>query len=246
MDNKEKLSGSEDKDEKGVKPEENPSINEIKSGASAKKERKTKKRNNKKAIRPEVIIAAITAVATIITTTIVALPSLLPYFASIQPSPTPTFTSTSSPTPFIADTFTPVFTDTPTFVAPPLSTSTSTSTATITVTPPAPITPTPAPILIIQLSYDKSAGRSPLTVKFDARESYLLDSDRKQHPCKYGSCNFTWKVILDNRQLSKSTVDSSGRLQYTFEKPGRFLIALWVCRKDVGICAGAGVYILVG
>ena len=159
-------------------------------------------------------------------------PTEIPVAASIIATSSPAPTKTPIPV---------------TETSPPIASPSSTSTITITVTAIETITLTPAPILIAFIDNDRSAGRPPLTVNFDARDSYLIASDGQQYPCRNGSCNYTWKVVSDGQKLEKSQLNSSGKFQYTFGKRGKYLISVWICRgKDAVNCGGNGIYIEVG
>jgi len=239
MDNKEKLSGSEDKDENGVKPEVVPSINAAKSGAHAHQEVKTKKRKGirKKSIRPERWVGLIPAIATIIG----AMLGFPPLIQWLQASPTPTFISTSSPTSFITDTPTFLFTDTPTFAVSPSITSTFTIMPTDI-----PASATPAAQMEVYLYANKTTRRAPLKIKLDARDSYLREPNGEQFPCRGGACEYAWRVYSNGQQMGKSENNSSGTFEYSFGKNGAYLVTVWVCRgRDKIDCGGSGVQIVV-
>ena len=241
MDNKEKLSGSQNNGEVDANSG-NQSLNSgTKTGISAKQKVKTKRRrkpNTEKAITVQIVLAIISAITAIV----IALLGFPPLIQWLQPEPSPTlvFTATSSPAP--TETVVPV-----TETSSPTASPSPTSTVTITVTASETITLTPAPALIVFIENDRSAGRPPLTVNFDARDSYLIASDGQQYYCRNGACNYTWKVVSDGQKLEKSQLNSSGKFQYTFGKRGRYLISVWICRgKDAVNCGGNGIYIEIG
>ena len=183
---------------------------------------------------PIIAAALIGAIATIVSTWIAS--------QSSPPDPTPTSTPIATSSPVLTDTPIPL-----TQTLSPTVSPSSTSTIAITATAVETITLTPAPALIVLLENDRAAGRPPLTVNFDARDSYLIASDGQQYPCKYGACNYTWKVVFEGQKLEKSQLNSSGKFQYTFGKRGKYLISVWICRgKDAVNCGGNGIFIEVG
>ena len=241
MDDKEKPLEGQNNARTVATPEDQSLDSVAKTEISAKQKVKTKRRkklNSEKAITVQIVLAIISAVTAII----IALLSFPPLIQRLQPEPSSTlaFTSTSSPDP--TNTPIPV-----TETSSPTVSPSSTNTITITVAPLETITLTPAPALIVFIENDRSAGRPPLTVNFDARDSYLIASDGQQYPCRNGTCNYTWKVVSDGQKLEKSQLNSSGKFQYTFGKRGKYLISVWICRgKDAINCGGNGIYIEVG
>jgi len=236
-----------------VKPEDKPISTATKGELPAKKEVRTKRRKKKriwkevwvaiKEIRTEVWVAIIGAIATIITTIVITLPTLLPFVPRIQPSPTPTFTLTSSSTPFITDTPTVSITDT----LIPVITPSITGTPTISVTPTdIPATVTPGAKMEVYLYADKTSGKKPLRIKFDARDSYLREPNGTKFPCRGGPCDYTWKVYSNGTQLGKSVTDAGGTFEYSFGDRGVYLVTVYICRgRDKFDCGGAGVQIEV-
>jgi hypothetical protein len=221
---------------------------EISANSASTKENKTKVEANSlftaifklgKNLNPQITAAIITAIAAII----VALPTLLPFISSKLSTPPPTLApiATLSPTPFITSTsIIPTDTQSPTIL--PSFTSALTATAVSSET----MTLIPQPKLIVLLEVDKTSGRKPLTVKLDARASYLTDSDGQTYVCRNGACYYTWKVYSGGQQLGKSVTDSGGTFDYTFGKQGTYMITVWICRgKDGADCGGSGAQIVV-
>jgi len=247
MDKEEKVSSSEDKNGTGVPPVVPAANSSGNGGIPASQESKTKKRKakSKKSISPAVWSTfAQIAVATIgvIGTITVA------YFnyRSGQPIPTPALipvSSTSPATPFITGTSISLITDTPLAVITP----TITDTPTITATPSDTTIQTPAPpIMYVKLSADATTGKNPLIVKFDARDSYLLTPDGQRHPCRGGSCHYTWRVYSNGQQKGKSETGSGGTFQYTFGERGQYIVTVDICwGKEEAYCKGSGLQIEV-
>jgi len=245
-----------------VKPEDKPVSIAAKGELPTKKDVKTKSRKTKsnkdvkpaekpsngesqlkKGVEPQVSIALITATATIITTIIVGLFNFPPFIAWLQPTPTPTFTLTASPTLFISDTPTVSITDT----LIPIITPSITGTPTISVTPTdIPATVTPGAKMEVYLYADKTSGKKPLRIKFDARDSYLREPNGTRFPCRGGPCDYTWKVYSNGTQLGKSVTDAGGTFEYSFGERGIYLVTVYICRgRDKFDCGGAGVQIEV-
>lgn len=193
-------------------------------------------------VEPTVWVAAIGGMVTII----VALFNFPPFVAYFTPHPTltlsPTFTLTSifSPTPLSSDTLTPVAANTFAPSASPSLTDTPT---------PIIILPTETPPtsrILVGLSADSVSGKSPLTVKFDARSSYLLTPDGERHPCQTGACHYTWKAYLRGQQAGRSDTDSGGTFHHTFRDKGSYIVTVQVCwGKDRLYCSEASTFIEV-
>ena len=202
----------------------------------------TKPRGKRKSkIKPELLITVITALITAITTIVVAWINAPGH----TPGPTPTFTPTHTSVP------TQDFTDIPVvFTDMPLPTGllswTSTPTTTPTTSPTETVTLVPRPVLIVRLEVNQTSGKRPLTVKLDARQSYLTDYDGQTYVCRNGACYYTWKVYSGGQQMGKSVTDSGGTFDYTFGKQGTYMITVWVCRGRDGVdCNGSGAQIVV-
>ena len=253
MDNKEKISGSQNNGGRDAKAGDQSLDPVAKIGIPATQRVKTKRRKKKsirkevwvalKAIRPEVWVAIITATATIITTIVITLPNLLPFVPLIQPTPTPTFTLTASPTLLIPATPTVSITDTLIPVITPSTTYTPTASMTSTEIP---ITVTPSARMEVYLFADKTTGKVPLKVKLDARDSYLREPNGTKFPCRGGPCNYTWKVYSNGTQLGKAVTDSGGTFEYSFGKKGVYMVTVYICRgRDRIDCGGSGSQIVV-
>ena len=197
------------------------------------------KQGMKQGMEATVWVAAIGGMVTII----VALFNFPPFIAYFTPTstPSPTFTLISifSPTPLSSDTLVPFATNT---FAPSASPS-------ITDTPIPSIIPTESPPtsrILVSLSSDSVSGKSPLTVKFDARSSYLLTPGGIQYPCQTGACHYTWKVYFKGQQLGRTDTDSGGSFHYTFKDQGKYIVAVQICwGKERLYCAESSTFIEV-
>ena len=197
--------------------------------------------NNKYVLETPVLIALITAIVSIIVA-LLGFPPIIRYFTpepTLTPSPTFTPTSTFSPTPLSSDTLTPFATN---IFAPSASLS-------LTDTPSPIIIPTDTPSssrISVSLVADSVSGKSPLSVKFDARSSYLLTPDGERHPCQTGACHYTWKVYFQGQQLGRPDTDSGGSFRYTFKDKGMYIVAVQICwGKDRLYCAESSTFIEV-
>ncbi|MEO7837904.1 MAG: hypothetical protein ABIU06_00955 [Anaerolineales bacterium] len=241
MDNKEKLSGSQNNGGTGVTPADKPVSTAPKGELSAKKEVKTKRRKarSKQGIKLNVLIPLIVAITPIV----IALFTFPPFIAWFQPDPTAISTVISSPTLFISATPTVSITDT----VIPVITASITYTPTISVTSTdIPITVTPSAKMEVYLYADKTSGTRPLRIKFDARDSYLREPNGTKFPCRGGPCDYTWKVYANGTQLGKSVTDAGGTFEYSFGARGVYLVTVDICRgRDKLDCGGAGIQIEV-
>lgn len=194
---------------------------------------------------PATFVALITVTGTVMVTLITGLFQFPPFIALFQKGPTftPTVTSVAplpGPTFFSATPFPPVvllsITDTPELSsATPTATNVIVPTATATANSLLPIG------MNILLSANKTTGKTPLNVKFDARASFLRAPDGKIYPCKGGPCNYTWEVYTGGQKVGKTTKNSSGTFEYTFEKKGTYFITVVICRGlNNSDCKGSG------
>lgn len=193
--------------------------------------------NGKHRIDPSVLVAIITGLVTII----VALLGFPPLIAWLQATPTPTATQlqTLTFTSTLIIVVTPTSTDTP-----DISTSITVS-ATHTLSP-----PTETPLLPIgmhpRLYADKTSGKAPLTIKLDARDSFLRAPGGEIYGCRGGACIYTWEVYAGGQRIGKPVNNSTGTFQYTFGKKGLYFITVIVCRGGGSSdCNGSGAQIEV-
>lgn len=206
--------------------------------------RSTRRRRSRFTPRIRLLITLISAITPIA----VALLSFPPLIERLRPSPTlaPTFTLTSSNIVVAFSTSTPaiLFTETVSPAPPP-----STTTPSLTVTPSETVTLSPQPtqpILIVKLEANKTSGKAPLSVKLDARSSYMTDFEGRMHVCRNGPCFYTWKVYSNGQQIGKSVTGSGGTFDYKFTKKGIYTITVWVCRgRDSVDCGGSGIQVVV-
>ena len=189
-------------------------------------------------IRTEMLIAIVGALATIIA----ALLSFPPFIALFQEDPTPTATVTSvgitATTALYIDTALPVANS-------PLPTNNSGLDATPTVTL---ATETPSlPIgMHVRLYADRTSGKAPLTVKLDARDSFLRAEGGEIYGCRSGACVYTWEVYSGGQRIGKPVDNSTGTFQYTFGNKGSYFITVWVCRGGGSSdCNGSGAQFIV-
>lgn len=197
---------------------------------------------------PTVVVTLITVIGTVTVALITVLFQFPPFIALFQkvPTVTPTVISVA---PIASPTF---FTETPfSLINLPLITDTpelSSITATVTNTPPPTSTATEnssLPIgMSVLLSADKTTGKTPVTVKFDARNSFLRASDGTIYPCKGGPCHYTWEVYTGGQRI-KTTTNSSGTFEYTFGKKGTYFVTVLVCRGlNNSDCKGSGAQVV--
>ena len=175
MDNKEKLSGSQNNGGTVVKPEDKPLSPASNGGKPSKNEVKTKKSKpksnkgtkpkekpsngeaqSKKEMEPQVLITLIGAIVTIVVA-IINSQAIIGWLFKPDPTPTIIPTAISSPTLFISDTPTLSITDT----LIPVITPSITYTPTISITSTdIPVTVTPGAKMEVYLYADKTSGKS--------------------------------------------------------------------------------------
>lgn len=82
----------------------------------------------------------------------------------------------------------------------------------------------------VQLITDTTSGTSPLTVNFDARESFLRDANGVIYKCWGGPCNYTWYVYKDGKLVYQSDRAGGGTFKYKFGQSGEYRVVVRVCR----------------
>lgn len=147
--------------------------------------------------------------------------------------PKPTTTPTVPPTLIVAATNSPVPEPTPT--------PTFTFTPTEALEPSPTFTQTPAlPIgMQVKLTANQTSGRPPLTVKLDARDSYLRAENGEIFSCRKGACSYVWYVYLNGQEFIKP-LETRGTFEYTFDKKGTYLISVYICHGAVSPICGSG------
>lgn len=90
-------------------------------------------------------------------------------------------------------------------------------------------------VMDVQLVADRADGKSPLTVNFDARGSFLKDTNGVIYPC--GVCNYTWFVYQNSTLINDPKRSDHGSFSYKFGKDGDYRVVVKVCRgKDESDC----------
>ena len=96
------------------------------------------------------------------------------------------------------------------------------------------------------LPFVRCLNNFSIRVKLDARDSYLREPNGTQFPCRGGTCNYTWKVYANGRQVGKAVNDSGGTFEYSFGKKGVYMVTVYICRGQDRIdCGGSGSQIVV-
>lgn len=220
----------------------NGNVIHVGDGKSAKKPRRKSKPKTQKVnwSNPTIIVAVIGAIATI---TVGLLNSPL---ITDRPDQTDTPTATETIPPTDAATATEDFTSTPIVIVvtstevPPTASPTFTITPTATDTATASFTPEPKTdqmTAILQSSLD--GGKSPLSINFDARTSYVKFADGSTMPCGTTSfCSYAFTVYRDSKYYDKAD-NNTGVLSYTFGAKGKYSVTVYVCRGKA--CSDDGV-----
>lgn len=208
---------------------------------SKRKNRKDKSSRDK--TDSSVKVALIGAVVTIVAA-ILGFPPLIAYLTSpptitntVSPEPSDTPTAvlqpdTLTPSPSYIDTFTPTLTPTETLTPFP---------------PSAAFTPTAGLSFGMQVSITANppGGRAPITVKLDARDSFVRAPDGTIFECNRGACKFVWYVTLNGEQVIEPR-DTNGTLELKLEKRGNYFVSVYICHgADSPTCASGGTVIPV-
>lgn len=187
---------------------------------------------------PAVMVAIVSALATIMVT-ILGLPPLITYIDSrLNPTPThtliaPTATGINSlsETPAIIGELTLTPTNTEVFISftPPALTETS--------------TPTPVGVMKAELFASANTVRQGQHINFNARNSFVTFADGSVYNCvNYRFCSFDW-YIYHTESATRTSTTTEGILSYTFEKRGNYTVTVYVCRSN--ICGYASTSIVV-
>lgn len=141
----------------------------------------------------------------------------------IELSSTPTVTATIIHTP--TETFTPL---------PPIE----------SITPTVTTTGLPIGMQVIVIP-DPPGGKAPLTVKLDARDSFLRASNGDIFECRKGACRYIWYVYFNGQQFTEP-METRGTLELKFEKKGNYFISVYICHgAESPICGSGGTVIPV-
>lgn len=196
-----------------------------------KNDKKEKSAKQKK-IDATIIVALIGAITTIIVA-LISRPPSSPTATPVSPSPLPPTNTTQPETVTPSPTFTEAFTLT--------FTPTESLTPTFTFTPNSDL-----PIgMQVKVTADPSRGRPPLTVRLDARDSYLRAPNGDIFECRNGACKYTWYLTVTGGQPEE--LDSkSGFIQLTFDRRGTYYINVYVCHgSDNPTCNSGGAIVIV-
>jgi hypothetical protein len=186
--------------------------------------------------------AIITAMAMII----VALIGSPVFEKWLAPTPAPLTTpdlsapfSTSSPV-----TFTAITSPTGGETILPTETSTAGIIPTNTVAPVLPAataTPTSslAAAMYVIVAANPTIGDAPLTVKLDARGSYVVAPDGTRFECRLGACHYTWYIYLNGQEFARPDA-SGGTLDFKFQKKGTYFISVYICHGAKSPTCGSG------
>jgi hypothetical protein len=193
------------------------------------------KTTDKKGVDPSVWIALIGGLVTII----VALLGFPPLITWLQSTPTPTETLILLPTDTSTPLILPAITNTSDFSSfTPSATEIISTLSVVTETPSLPIG------MHVRLYADKTTGKAPLTIKLDARDSFLRAPGGEIYGCRGGACTYTWEVYTGGQRIGKPVNNSTGTFQYTFGKKGLYFITVVACRgAGSSDCNGSGVQI---
>ncbi len=160
----------------------------------------------------------------VITHTSTQTPSLAAITATLSPTaPAPTITASKTPTKLPTNTQTKFPTRTPTKIPSNTPTKVPTSSA-----------PIGTPQMVAFFTSNKSGGKAPLDISYNAENSYLLYSNGAQEFCYQKGCEYKWTfggAVYD--------FPSTSRMTFRYVFPGTFKVIVEVCWNN--ICDGSDV-----
>jgi hypothetical protein len=200
----------------------------------SKKNRRTTEKEDEKGWSAPIWVAVVTGIVTIVVAIIGLIGNLFGIWVTIKPTVTP---QSFQYTP-LSPTATNVITDTQTpeliSIEPIQTPSEAYETAT-----------SPTGIMYVILTANQTSGRAPLTVKLDARTSYLRAPDGTIFECSKGACSYTWYVYFNGVQFTEP-LETRGNVDFKFDKRGTYFVSVYICHgAENPICASGGTVIVV-
>ena len=180
-------------------------------------------------------VAVVTGIVTI-TVALIGSP-LFEKWLEPKPTPSPTFTASTFP---IA-----IFSPTSPEIVLPVDTSTPEIISANTATPnlPSP-TPSETSIMYVSIAANRTSGEAPLTVKLDARDSYVVAPDGTRFECRKGACRYTWHIFL-NGQAFATPDTTGGTLEFRLQNKGIYSISVYICHGSKSPTCGNGATLVI-
>jgi hypothetical protein len=184
--------------------------------------------------------ACATVLAAIITglfaLAVASVPLIREWFES-TPTPSPTVSISATSTLAITETNAPIQTILPS--TPTIAVASHVPTATNTL--PAPTATSSLPVGMQVILFAKPAsGKAPLTVKFDARDSFVRAPDGAIFHRMGGACRYSWIIYLNGEPIRKPDADEC-RFEHRFDKKGTYFISVYICHgSKEPTCASGG------
>jgi hypothetical protein len=180
------------------------------------------------------------AIITVIGTIMVALFNFPPFLRLFDPNPSPTPSPTlDTSTASLASAISPTLTE----IILPVETSTPEiiSSNTVTLSP----TPSIAAEMFVSIVASRTTGRAPLTVRFDAKGSYVKAPDGKIFECSKGACRYIWSILLNGQEVARPDV-TGGTMDFRFEETGTYLTSVYICHGSKSPTCGNGfIFVIV-
>ncbi len=111
-----------------------------------------------------------------------------------------------------------------------------------TLVPPVPTSEMESSLSVI-LTSSLTEGKSPLSVNFNARDSFVKFEDGSVAVCGQSNfCAYMWAIYRDQKQVVVP-FQGDGTFNYTFSGKGIYSVTVYVCRANV--CADDGTVITV-
>lgn len=176
---------------------------------------------------------------------IVALFAFPPFQRIFEPAPSIASFSISTAI-YQPATFTPTLTPTETFT--PIPPSITFAPAEIFTSIPPTTTFTLAPGLPIGMQVvisNPPREKAPLSVKLDARDSFVRAPDGTLFECRRGGCRYVWYIYLNGKPFIEPR-ETNGTLEIKFDKRGNYFVSVYICHgADSPTCASGGTVVIV-
>ncbi|MCC6297739.1 MAG: hypothetical protein IT314_00460 [Anaerolineales bacterium] len=213
----------------------------------SKKSKQKKENDDNAAVRQAIVSGRVTIIVAIIGLIGTLAGLLLNFGPFVNRFNTPIPPTTASiPTLMPTVSFTPEPTSILTLIVTPTETLTPTATFTPTL-PPEALTPTSSlPIgMQVKVTSNPPGGKAPLTVKFDARDSFVRAPDGTLFECRKGGCSYIWYVYKNGEQF-RDPQKTNGTLELRLEKHGNYFVSVYICHgADAPTCGSGGTVVIV-
>jgi hypothetical protein len=99
--------------------------------------------------------------------------------------------------------------------------------------------------MFVRIAASQTSGKAPLTVKFDARDSYVQAPDGTIFECSRGACRYSWYILLNGQEFDRPDTDR-GTLDFRFQQEGIYSISVYICHgSDSPTCGNGATLVIV-